>query len=124
MCADYLGFFFYQSDTQEIDIEYLSDASSLSNNGPDMPIPIWYTNQAVDPENLEATQATGPSPFDCGTKVHEYRVDWTADFTAFYLDGVLQKRFTNNIPSKPGPWVWNNWANGDKGTYWNTFLDF
>lgn len=110
-----VGFFFYQSDTQEVDIEYLTDPSSLSNNGPGNPIPIWYTNQAVNPEDEAATQATGPSPSDCTTAVHEYRIDWTSDYTAFYLDGKYQMKFTTNVPSEPGPWVWNNWSNGNKG---------
>lgn len=110
-----VGFFFYQSDTQETDIEYLTDPSSLSNNGPGNPIPVWYTNQAVNPEDEAATQATGPAPSDCTTAVHEYRLDWTSDYTAFYLDGKFQMKFTTNVPSEPGPWVWNNWSNGNKG---------
>ncbi len=34
------GMFFYKNDTQEIDIEYLCDASSLSNSGADTPPPL------------------------------------------------------------------------------------
>jgi len=109
------GLFFYQSDTQEVDIEYLTDSSSLSNNGPCNPIPIWYTNQAVNPVDAPATQVTGPAPSDCTTAVHEYRIDWTPYYTAFYLDGKLQRKFTTNVPREPGSWIWNNWANGNKG---------
>lgn len=109
------GLFFYQSDTQEVDIEYLTDPSSLSNNGPRNPIPMWYTNQAVNPADAPATQATGPAPSDCTAAVHEYRIDWTPYYTAFYLDGKLQRKFTTNVPREPGSWIWNNWANGNKG---------
>ncbi|KAK5314622.1 hypothetical protein LTR93_010346 [Exophiala xenobiotica] len=109
------GLFFYQSDTQEVDIEYVTDPSSLSNNGPDNPIPLNYTNQAVNPANAPATHATGPAPSNCTTAVHEYRIDWTPYYTAFYLDGKLQKKFTTNVPREPGAWIWNNWANGNKG---------
>ncbi|KAK5062898.1 hypothetical protein LTR84_004974 [Exophiala bonariae] len=109
------GIFFYRNDQQETDIEYLTDPRSLSNNGVDEPVPMWYSNQRVNPEEGPTTQGTGPAPFDATSKFHEYRIDWTADFTAFYIDGVEQKRFTDNIPSIPGPWVWNNWANGDRG---------
>ncbi|OCT54236.1 glycoside hydrolase family 16 protein [Cladophialophora carrionii] len=109
------GLFFYKSDTQETDIEYLTDPSSLSNPGPGVSVPMWYTNQAVDPQNMAKTYQTGNAPTDCTTNVHEYRLDWTKDFTAFYIDGVLQKKFWVNIPSVPGTWVWNNWANGDRG---------
>lgn len=87
-----------------------------------MPIPLWYSNQDTIPRAFPVTQETGPSPFDCTSAVHEYRIDWTAEFTAFYLDGELQRTFTTNIPSEPGPWVWNNWANGDIGTYRTTCL--
>jgi hypothetical protein len=111
------GLFFYKSDTQETDIEYVTDPRSLSNPGPGVPVPIWYTNQAVDPQRMAKTYQTGDAPTDCTTNVHEYRLDWTRDFTAFYIDGVLQKKFWVNIPSVPGTWVWNNWANGDRGTY-------
>lgn len=107
--------FFYHNDTQEIDIEYLTDPKSLSNNGPRRPIPLWYTNQAVDPAEEVRTSATGTAPKDCTNVAHEYRIDWTDGFTAFYLDGVLQTKYTANVPSIPGPWVWNNWANGNKG---------
>lgn len=47
--------------------------------------------------------------------MHEYRIDWTAGFTAFFVDGVLKQKYTTNVPSQPGTWLWNNWANGDKG---------
>lgn len=107
--------FFYSNDQQETDIEYLTDARSLSNNGPGDPIPLWYSNQRVDPTQGPATQETGQAPFDATSRFHEYRIDWTAEFTAFYIDGEFQKMFTENIPSVPGPWVWNNWANGDRG---------
>ena len=109
--------FFYRNDTQETDIEYLTDPTSLSNIGPDMPIPLWYTNQAVDPVNADKTSQHGTAPTDCTIGIHEYRIDWTENHTAFYVDGVLQKKYGVNVPSQPGPWVWNNWANGDKGVY-------
>ncbi|EXJ70880.1 uncharacterized protein A1O5_05872 [Cladophialophora psammophila CBS 110553] len=107
--------FFYKNDTQECDIEYLTDPTSLSNNGPDAPIPLWYTNQAVEPTKIDKSCESGPAPSSCTTHAHEYRIDWTADFTAFYIDGVCQKNFTDNIPNVAGQMVWNNWANGDQG---------
>ncbi|OAG35423.1 hypothetical protein AYO21_10373 [Fonsecaea monophora] len=109
------GVFFYKDDTQECDIEYVTDPTSLSNNGPNAPIPLWYTNQAIDPTKMDKSCESGPAPSSCTTRTHEYRIDWTPDFTAFYIDGVCQKNFTNNIPNVPGQLVWNNWTNGDKG---------
>jgi Glycosyl hydrolases family 16 len=107
------GMFFYKDDTQEIDIEYLSDPSSLSNDGADFPPPLQYTNQAIIAKGTP-TYAKGPAPDDV-TTLHEYRIDWIPGRTSFFLDGVLQKSFTDNIPSKAGQWIWNHWTNGDQG---------
>lgn len=114
------GNFFYLDDTQETDIEYLTDPYSAANNlhtdsaGGD-PIPLWYSNQAAR-SGSGASQKTGPAPWDV-TAVHEYRIDWTPSFTAFYVDGELQHKLTANVPNKPGSWVWNNWANGDTSEF-------
>lgn len=110
------GIFFYLDDTQECDIEYLTDPSSQANkiyqspsNG--APVPLWYSNQAIR-SGQKSTNGVGSAPLDV-TVLHEYRIDWTKNFTAFYLDGALQKKYTTNVPNKPGSWIWNNWANGD-----------
>ena len=115
------GAFYYLKDSQEIDIEYLTDPSSLSNNGVGSPIPIWYSNQAVE-EGGEATQAPivatnnkGQTVTNLTTQYHEYRIDWTPDRTSFYFDGIKQADFADNVPYEPGYWIWNNWANGDQG---------
>lgn len=75
------------------------------------PIPLWYSNQAVT-AGTSGTASTGPPPWDV-TAVHEYRIDWTPDATTYYVDGMLQKQHTTNVPSQPGSFIWNNWANGD-----------
>ena len=80
------------------------------------PIPLWYVNQGIGCES-GATRQIGPAPKDATTNVHEYRIDWTGSYTAFYVDSVLQKAYVRNVPNKPGPWVWNNWANGDRCKY-------
>ena len=103
------GNFFYHSDSQEMDIEYLSDATSDSNPG-DGTKPMHYTNQAVDGNPDDKTYDTAPSPSDATTAAHEYRIDWINGKTLYYLDAVLQKTFTNNVPTVAGNWVWNNWA--------------
>ncbi|KIX04067.1 uncharacterized protein Z518_07620 [Rhinocladiella mackenziei CBS 650.93] len=74
------------ADIQETGVEYLTDPTSMPKTGPDVPIPIWYSNQAVDPKNLITTQETGPETFDCTKQFHEYAFHRTWDFTAFYID--------------------------------------
>ena len=107
--------FFYKNDQQEIDIEWLSDPCSQSNNGPDDPIPFWYTNQALIAGDEPTHQNIVP-PLNPTGGWHEYRIDWTPAYTAFYIDGVRQgKKQTTNVPTVGGTWVFNNWANGDPG---------
>jgi beta-glucanase (GH16 family) len=108
--------FFYKSDNQETDIEWISDPDSHSNlNSPNGTRAMQYTNQATSPGS-EATMVYGPAPADAVSVVHAYRIDWTADETRYYLDGVLQHTMTTNVPSESGSWVWNNWNNGSP--YW------
>lgn len=99
------GFFFYKSGTQELDIEYLSDPTSKSNPG-DGSKPMHYTNQPAAPNSVQIA----PSPSDATTAPHEYRIDWIPGKAMYYLDGVLQKTITVNVPSVGGTWLWNNWA--------------
>jgi len=39
------------------------------------------------------------------TSAQESRIDWTPDFTAYYIDKFAKA--TDNVPSKPGPRFWN-----------------
>ncbi len=100
------GNFFYFSDSQEIDIEYLTNSSSLSNPG-DGTKPLQLTNQ---PGNAGTSYFNVPSPTDATTTAHEYRIDWIPGKALFYLDGVLQKTITANVPTAAGSWIWNNWS--------------
>ena len=102
------GNFFYKTDTNEIDLEFLTDPTSQSLSGG--PEQLLYTNHGAT-----NTFDTSPSPGDAKTNAHEYRVDWVPGQTTFYLDGALQKTFTTNVPTQAGEWIWNNWSNGDKG---------
>lgn len=102
------GMFFYKSDTQEIDIEFLSDPQSTAQDG----VPaLHYTNQHA--AGQPTTTSYTPPPSDYDTSVVEYKIDWTKDYTAFYVNGVLQEMYTQNVPTVAGTWLWNNWANGD-----------
>lgn len=124
------GLFFYKNDNQEIDIEYLTNRSAISNSFSSLPnqggastwtnkqksrLPLHYTLQATTPGTLEST-AFGVGAVNPANEEHEYRIDWTAGKVQFFLDGELQQTFTgNNVPTMPGSWLWNNWSNGDPG---------
>ncbi|KAI3558155.1 hypothetical protein CABS01_02720 [Colletotrichum abscissum] len=105
------GAFFYQSDSQETDIEWLSDPASLSNQGTRK---LWLTNQDADGDGIKTYNAISP-PASPTTTEHEYRLDWTPGRVTWYVDGVQVWTTTGDVPSASGPWVFNNWSNGDKG---------
>ncbi|KAE9579932.1 hypothetical protein CGCF415_v003693 [Colletotrichum fructicola] len=117
------GMFFYQSDTQETDIEFLSNGQSNSNtdaartaNSKSGTRYLWLSNQAVDGSGLKTTNPVA-LPANPTTTEHEYRLDWVPGKTMFYIDGKLVWTSTKNVPSVAGTWVFNNWADGDK--YWS-----
>ncbi|KXT01771.1 hypothetical protein AC579_6365 [Pseudocercospora musae] len=107
------GMFFYHSDSQEIDIEWISDANSTSNldanNGTRA---MQYTNQGPHGEE-DSSEVYGQAADDATSTVHEYRLDWVNGTSSFYLDGVFQQQIQTNVPTTSGNWVWNNWADGN-----------
>ena len=96
------GLFYYGSDTNEVDIEFLTF---------DLAAGPHYTNQPHTPGSPSTTMSKALS-FDATAGFHEYRLDWVAGKTIFYVDGAQQSVLENNVPSTPGSWVWNNWSNG------------
>lgn len=99
------GFFFYLNDNQETDIELLTSDLSAAH----------FTNQAVVAGKSSST-ITAKSPSTISSTYHEYRLDWVPGKTMYYIDGVLKKTLTANVPSKAGSWVWNNWSSGGEWT--------
>jgi beta-glucanase (GH16 family) len=104
------GMFFYQSDSQEIDIEWISDPSSTSNQNTNNGTRVMqYTNQG--PHGTEdSIEINGRAPDDATSEVHEYRIDWTPESSSFYLDGVFQQQIDGNVPTVGGAWTWNAWT--------------
>lgn len=101
--------FFYESETQETDIEWLSDPDSVSNGGTRK---LWLTNQDTDGDG-KTFEAIDP-PADATSAEHEYRLDWTEGSVKWFVDGEQVWEAQKDVPSVPGPWVFNNWANGDE----------
>lgn len=99
------GFTMYSNDFQEVDLAFLT-----YNDGQ-----VHYTNEP-NSYSSPTTSFVGTAPADAATTYHEYRVDWTAGQTSFYIDSVLQRTITTNAPSTPGFWIWNNWSNGGAWT--------
>lgn len=101
--------FFYYDDTQESDIEWLSDRHSGANGGVRQ---IWFTNQDANGDGEATEQGVNP-PANATSSEHEYRIDWTPNLVQFFIDGQEAWKTTSDVPSVPGPWLWNNWSNGD-----------
>ncbi|KAK3173964.1 hypothetical protein Dsin_032978 [Dipteronia sinensis] len=89
------------------------DPNSTSNRVNPNATQFWYSNQATTQGGKPSHSSAAPPP--SVEDFHTYRLDWTPDFTAYYVDGKLQSKLTENIPNKSGLWVWNNWSNGDPG---------
>ncbi|GAB7360410.1 hypothetical protein MBLNU230_g8367t1 [Neophaeotheca triangularis] len=104
------GMFMYHDDNQETDIEWLSDARAAPNGGRK----LHFVNQPLRPGSGES-HFVAEAPVDATFAVHEYRLDWTPGGTACYVDGRLLQRFTNNVPTEAGQWMWNAWTNGNPG---------
>ncbi|TDZ27973.1 hypothetical protein C8035_v008653 [Colletotrichum spinosum] len=105
------GIFYYKNGTQETDIEWLSDANSLSNQGTRK---VWFTNQDANRDGASTNRAVTP-PSNPTSAEHEYRLDWTNGQVRWFIDGVQIWSTTSDVPSSAGPWVINNWSNGDPG---------
>jgi hypothetical protein len=54
-------------------------------------------------------------PFRPDADFHEYRFDWIPGSISYYVDDVLLRVFTHDIPNSPGHMVLNHWSNGDAG---------
>lgn len=91
---DVAGMFFYHNDSQEIDIEWISDPESTSNQGTNNGTRVMqYTNQG--PHGTEDSfEINGRASGDATSAVHEYRIDWTQGVSTFYLDGVTSSKLT------------------------------
>ncbi|KAH0400097.1 concanavalin A-like lectin/glucanase, partial [Aureobasidium melanogenum] len=99
------AFIFYANDTQEVDFAFLTSDISKA----------WLTNEQTSYGSPYTTYSVA-APADANTAWHEYRLDWLPGVSKFYIDGVLVQTITDNVPTTPGSWIWNNWSNGNAWT--------
>lgn len=93
------AFIFYSNDTQEIDFAFLTSDISKA----------WLTNEQNSNTSPYSTYSVA-APADANTAWHEYRLDWLPGVSKFFIDGVLVQTITDNVPTAPGSWIWNNWS--------------
>ncbi|KAF2762856.1 concanavalin A-like lectin/glucanase [Pseudovirgaria hyperparasitica] len=107
------AFFWYSTDTQEIDMEFLSKEFSDDKNT------VNYVLQTPESAAMgfdaSRTPYFKPLPlrFRPDQAFHEYRFDWTPHKVSFYVDGNWQYDMNQGVPSSPGHLVLNHWSNGD-----------
>ncbi|KAL2823724.1 concanavalin A-like lectin/glucanase domain-containing protein [Aspergillus cavernicola] len=101
------GIFTYYDDDNESDIEILT--RDPTNH-------IRYTNQpGLDEDGNEIPGASTDAVMGGGavwTDWNDYRLDWTADLSVWYLNGKLAHIKTYGIPSNPSTFILNMWGNG------------
>ncbi|KAH7201866.1 hypothetical protein ACKRZS_011014 [Fusarium odoratissimum] len=110
------AFFWYFNDTQEIDIEFLSQEFDHDNG-------IYPINLVVQSKkSLEAgydASKTGNFKrvrldFDPTDAFHEYRFDYLPGQVLFYADGKLLARMKGgDMPSSGGHLILQHWSNGN-----------
>ncbi|KAJ3788302.1 concanavalin A-like lectin/glucanase domain-containing protein [Lentinula aff. detonsa] len=102
------GFFSYESDTQEQDIEFLSSDDNSHQH-------VQYTNQPgtingeVDNDAYRDVDVSGAN----FTAFGEHRFDWLETATEYYYNSNLTATITKNVPTSPSEIVLNVWSNGD-----------
>ncbi|KPV77949.1 glycoside hydrolase family 16 protein [Rhodotorula graminis WP1] len=105
------GFFFYDKDNREVDIELLTSYYT-KGRGDSVKPGIQYTNHPLTADG-EMYNEVYPYPWDPTAAFHDYTVEWTASETIFSLDDQVIATFTVNVPKKPMTFNWNSWSSGE-----------
>ncbi|KAI9713073.1 MAG: hypothetical protein M1820_001058 [Bogoriella megaspora] len=107
------AFFWFDDNTQEIDIEFLSKEFDGNNNSLNLVVQTPQSAQAgydaAGTPDFKVIQL----PFAPDDGYHDYRFDWVPNRVSFYADGVWLEDMTDDIPSSPGGLFLNHWSNGD-----------
>ncbi|KAL3459524.1 concanavalin A-like lectin/glucanase domain-containing protein [Aspergillus heterothallicus] len=101
------GILTYYDDENESDIEILTH--DPTNH-------IRYTNQpGLDEDGNEIPGASVDAVIRGGavwTEWNDYRLDWTAELSSWYLNGELAHTKTYGVPTKPRNFILNMWGDG------------
>jgi DNA-binding beta-propeller fold protein YncE len=98
------AFFYYYSDSSEIDIELLSgehDAGTLH----------FVCHPSATPGAYKMVDLG----FDPSADFHEYRFDWYPGRAELWVDGAYREAITVNVPFAPGNIILSNWTGNP---YW------
>ncbi|KAK0645960.1 concanavalin A-like lectin/glucanase domain-containing protein [Cercophora newfieldiana] len=112
------AFFWYFSDTQEIDMEFLSKDFNSSNSS--WPVNLVLQSRDSAKEGFDASRTSNFHrvylPYNPAQDYHIYRIDYLKDRVSFYMDDILLKHFDGPdaaIPNTAGHLILQHWSNGD-----------
>ncbi|KAI5793333.1 concanavalin A-like lectin/glucanase domain-containing protein [Geopyxis carbonaria] len=113
------AFFWYRSDTDEIDIEFLSKDTAPAAHLSLHSARLQPGGADADPDEEWDPASGTPTlhhvaalPFRPDSGWHEYRFDWTPERVSFFADGRWLHDVARGIPDKPGPLFLNHWSDG------------
>ncbi|EME48172.1 glycoside hydrolase family 16 protein, partial [Dothistroma septosporum NZE10] len=118
------AFFFYLSDSREIDMEFLSKQQQPARPGHSSSPAGGAVNLVLQsPQSAEVGYVDPSSPdfalqdlaFKPQEGYHEYRFDWLPDRVEFYADGTVLQTMRENVPSQAGAVHLSHWSNGNAG---------
>ncbi|KIV77449.1 hypothetical protein PV11_09243 [Exophiala sideris] len=98
-----VGFFTYESDTQETDIEILTRRSHHQFQATNQPV-----SSTAPPGTANVSLPTGKNWTDWA----EYRVDWLKGQTIWYINDQVGYQTTNSVPTEASALTLNLWSNG------------
>ncbi|KAM0722164.1 hypothetical protein Q7P37_001605 [Cladosporium fusiforme] len=107
------AFFWYHNDSQEIDVEFLSNKTSS----------VEFVVHTDEPSDYNfgpgSKKSDGSSRFtsimDFTEDYHEYRFDWLPDRVDYYVDGMLSWTARDRVPHSRGILMLSHWSNGNPG---------
>lgn len=103
-----LGFFTYESDTQESDIEILTSDPTTNIHYSNQPDYDAKTGNTVPGASTDTSLPDGM----VWTDWHDHRIDWYDGISRWYVDGQLVLEKTLNVPTKPSGLILNLWSDG------------
>ncbi|KAI0691530.1 concanavalin A-like lectin/glucanase domain-containing protein [Cerioporus squamosus] len=106
------GFFTYESDSQESDIEILTSHIYSGNDAVNGGLQL--TNQATNGNSSDNTRKAVTYPADPTAGAHEYTLKWTpGSSTEFFFDGQSVATIDTNVPTAPSAFLVNSWSGGN-----------
>lgn len=103
------AFFAYESDTQEIDLEYISTQDASAQFLRETTKPQIYTNGSPDPATYKTDSFSGTTP---SSAFHEWAFKRTAKDVTFSLDRKGSNKITTNVPTARTLLAINTWSDG------------